>query len=295
MRAVRQAADPVHLKPGGRSDKARDTAVAGRRLGKVCSDRDFDGAFQFLSERALANRRKKNPRIERQWTLEVGNKADLNDPFSGYGQDISSVEKDELDRRCLEVMGVLEKTKKRLTMVDLGCGKGIQGVRFALSGHRSFLYDLKKSRDLARMLAISFPICKGMKFIECDLRSCDSVPFPRNIDVIYSQRFIHYLNWDQSTGLLRRIRLHSSNKAFLFLSAAGRDTEIGLSHPKRNAPLNDRLALPSAEMQEKHKIFKPLCIYSCNELNIMASAAGFVCIEFWESEFGNVKAIYRKS
>lgn len=57
-----------------------------------------------------------------------------------HGADIALQRMDDLDRQCLEF--ILLNGDKRLIAYDIGCGAGIQGMRFAALGCISRLYDI---------------------------------------------------------------------------------------------------------------------------------------------------------
>jgi len=57
-----------------------------------------------------------------------------------HGADIASQRLDDLDRRCLVEM--LQSAMQHPVCLDLGCGYGYQGMRMALMGGCSHLYDL---------------------------------------------------------------------------------------------------------------------------------------------------------
>jgi SpoVK/Ycf46/Vps4 family AAA+-type ATPase len=210
----------------------------------------------------------------------------------GFGRNVSSQEIDDLDREAAEYALSLRASKKnRRTAIDLGCGDGIGGVRFALSGIDSILYDLAFPRTLLRLMQ-EYRL-GNIKKIARDMAQITENHLPHNVDVVYSQRALHYLTSDELFHLLSQVRKRCNEQCRVFLSIAGYDTEIGRSHSKRNLSLESRHGLPSKDMQSKHLIRHPLTIYRKQEFVDLVEAASFKVLKCEVSQFGNIKGSFK--
>ena len=82
--------------------------------------------------------------------------------------------------------------------------------------------------------------------------------------------------------------------AHFFLSASGKNSEIGNSHPLRDANIRKRFDRIRSDTAEKHDILEPICVYTPRELEELMWGAGFITVDLWESGFGNVKGVFSK-
>ena len=119
-----------------------------------------------------------------------------------------------------------------------------------------------------------------------------SADLPSEIVIGYSQRFIHYLEFQEAVRLLRLIREHMPEGARLFLSASGLWSELGNGYVGAAQPLPRRFAPLSAAMAEKHDIRVRVCLYTPSELAELCQSAGFRCDRVYTSAFGNVKGVF---
>jgi hypothetical protein len=209
----------------------------------------------------------------------------------GFGRNVSSQEIDDLDREAAEFALSLKASRKnRCVAIDLGCGDGVGGVRFALSGIDSYLYDLAFPRSLLRLMQ-EYRL-GNLKKISRDMARINENHIPHHVDIVYSQRALHYLTAEELSQLLSQVRNRCSRRCRAFLSIAGYDTEIGVSHSKRGLPLKQRHGLPSVEMQSKHLIHFPLTIYRAEEFVDLVEGVGFKVLKCETSPFGNIKGSF---
>ena len=211
-----------------------------------------------------------------------------------FGQDIASQRFDELDRSCVRfALNLLDKGRKANKAIDLGCGKGIQGVRLGMMGFETVIYDIEHMPNLIEEVRKLYPLCK-IKKIRADLQNIKADFFPQGIDICYSQRFIHYLRFNDAVLLLKKVFANMRPGGRLFISASGLHSEIGKAHPQCNLAVSERFAKIERVMADKHDIHAPICPYSESELVELCRAAGFALIAADTSEFGNVKAIFER-
>ncbi len=210
---------------------------------------------------------------------------------ASHGVDIASQWTDELDLEALRFV-VSPKIPKRVAM-DLGCGLGTQGIRFAVLGCRSFLYDIVDIGERIERIRQALDIT-ALEFRKLDLRQATPEDFPADAGVAYSQRFIHYLRFDEASRLLRSLAGRLCAKARLFLSASGLGSELGSGYADATVPMEDRFAPLASAMQAKHGVREPVCLYTKEELERLVVAHGFAAVRTWTTPFGNVKGVFER-
>jgi len=114
---------------------------------------------------------------------------DLINTSGRHGADISSQRIDELDVAAL-LYAIRERHRPGVA-IDLGCGIGIPGLRFAVLGFTTILLDripieqtVLRVSGLDQLLPLSYLMKDAITLDEADL--------PNELVLCYSQRFIHY-------------------------------------------------------------------------------------------------------
>ena len=211
------------------------------------------------------------------------------------GANISSQRMDDLDSRCIEYAFFLRrKRRNNFRSVDLGCGDGVQSFLLALLGYEAFAYDQEPLPHDVLSAKATYGRMR-FKFRQCDLADLNTVKFPNNgVDICYSQRFIHYLHPTEARQLLEKVTKSMTRGGHLFISASGKNTEIGRAHPFRDLPLNKRFASIESTTAKKHSIHDPITVYSLGEFEEMMNLCGFETVDVWESDFGNLKGVFAK-
>lgn len=205
----------------------------------------------------------------------------------GFGGDISTQRVDDLDRRALTQIMAYTRSP---VCIDLGCGLGAQGLRFALLGAETHLYDRIPASDPVIKLSQHYQL--SLRYHQKDLMELRAEDLPENIDVVYTQRCIHYLRYPQAVGLMKTLRRCVGTHSTLFVSASGLNTEYYDGYEGKNMPLETRWGCVSEDMQHKHGVLAPLCLYTCEDLKRLMTEAGFKTDEVWSSKFGNVKGVF---
>ena len=207
-----------------------------------------------------------------------------------HGVDVSSQRLNNLDKTGLRYALDLDLYEGSHSAVDLGCGLGSQGVRFSLLGMDTTLIDIHDISDRVDLLSDLFSL-GDLQFTQTDARELQADDLPDGISLLHSQRFIHYLTFEEARALLSLLaeRMASSGRAFI--SASGLYSELGDDYPDRDVALEDRYSNLSPTMAERHDIRDPVCLYAKEDMEQLLSESGFQLREFLPSDFGNVKAI----
>lgn len=209
---------------------------------------------------------------------------------SMHGGDISSQRFDDLDKKALQY--ALSKNEN-VTAVDIGCGLGAQGLRFSLIGAQVTLIDTMDISERVSVLNKLFDMV-NMDFVNKDVRNLRAEDIPTEIDVVYSQRFIHYLTFDEAKSLLELVGEHVASGGRIYLSASGLRTELGEGYPDRQEPPEHRYSSLKPSIAEKHGIHDHVCLYEKEDMRKLLMHAGFKPIDIFTSSFGNIKGIAKK-
>lgn len=205
-----------------------------------------------------------------------------------HGADISSQRLGALDEAALR--HILDMRDTSATAIDIGCGLGAQGVRFGLLGVETTLVDVLDISPRIDVLREAFEICE-LHFVNKDADRLTAHDLPDRIGTVYSQRFIHYLRFDDAAELLGHIVERMIPDGRVFLSASGLHTELGDGYTHRERPLEDRYAKLDPAMREKHDIRDRICLYTTEDMERLLVASGIEPVRIRRSEFGNIKAI----
>jgi hypothetical protein len=212
---------------------------------------------------------------------------DLDLAEGGHGAEIARQRMDALDREALAYALELGSG----CAIDLGCGAGVQGLRFAALGFETVLIDtLPHERTVLGAAEIDRVL--PIRYLRTDARGLREDDLPARVALAYSQRFIHHLAFGEAVALLRVVRARMPAGARLFLSASGLASELGEGYRDASRPLSARYAALTPAMRAKHHIEGPVCLYSRDDLASLARAAGFQVERVALSEFGNVKGVF---
>lgn len=207
-----------------------------------------------------------------------------------HGVDVSSQRLNNLDKTGLRYALGLDLYEESHSAVDLGCGLGSQGVRFSLLGMDTTLIDIHDISDRVDLLSDLFSL-GDLQFTQTDARELQPDDLPDGISLLHSQRFIHYLTFEEARDLCTLLADRMAPSGRVFISASGLHSELGDGYPDRDVALEDRYSKLSPTMAERHDIRDPVCLYAKEDMERLLSESGFQMCEFLPSDFGNVKAI----
>lgn len=206
-----------------------------------------------------------------------------------HGSDISFQRIDELDKASLKQVCLISEAK----VLDIGCGLGGQSVRFAMLGANVTAIDIIDSAAIIEKKLAQLGIRNDyVNFQQKDIFSYfDNCTDMYNI--VYSQRFIHYLPYDLARKLVECLYNHLERDGYVFISASGMTSELSKGYDSGRV-INERFSRLEHKTALKHGILTPVCLYYKEELQDLFVQAGFTTLSIWTSSFGNIKAIFKK-
>lgn len=207
-----------------------------------------------------------------------------------HGADIASQRIDDLDRQALRL--VLKLSSDKPVCVEYGCGLGWQGVRLALLGAQVHMYDLLPPSPLVQALLVEPDL--QVDYHQRDLCGLSAEDLPTSIRIAFSQRTVHYLQWDAALQLVRSTADRMAPGAAFFISASGIESELGEGYAGSAVSVDRRFAALSRSMQDFHGIRERVCLYSEADLRLLMGLAGFTEVRVWKSSFGNIKGVFRR-
>ena len=221
----------------------------------------------------------------------------------GYGGEISSQREDALDRMALRyaAQATALTTGRPAVAYDIGCGQGAMALKFAAAGCAVVACDIEPMPHLAAFAnkalgksAATLPparnaAAQSLFVVVADARRVDWSGFPAP-DLVYSQRFLHYLRFPEAVALIRALTRRSP-RCNLYLSMSGRHSELGDGYT--DTPLECRFDYLADTMAGKHGIAQKVCLYALDDAERLAAECGLEIIRLWQSKFGNVKMAAR--
>src|SRR5690606_38861818 len=91
--------------------------------------------------------------------------------------------------------------------------------------------------------------------------------FPRKYDFVYTQRFLHYLSYQEASAFISLVSAITNPGGILFISASGIGSELSDGYEGGAVEIQKRFFHLSPKMASRHGIFEKVCLYSEDELD----------------------------
>lgn len=210
----------------------------------------------------------------------------------GFGLDIAATRADELDDLCAKfVADLFCQTGIAPRVLDVGCGAFGQSMRLCAAGATVTAVDINPHLSVTYSNISTQMPKKRLAFVCGDIQAITFEGTNGSFDVVYSQRMLHYLKWNQAAALLKKLTAASRHNARFFCSVSGLHSELGLGYPDATLAVIDRFCMLAPEVARRHQISEPLCLYTMSDFNHLLARAGLGVVSIWQSPFGNIKAI----
>ncbi len=180
--------------------------------------------------------------------------------YDGRGVDISSQRQDQLDLSALNFIREKVARCNKVQVIELGGGCGAHSIQMAIEGAEVIMIDIADTaaENFHKFSKTERGNPERLHFIQKDFTSLKQEDIPENYDMLFSQRSIHYVPYEDAKKILQLLYGHMARNGVIFISAAGWDTEYGKTYPDRNRPVDQRFNFITPDMQEKpgirHKI-----------------------------------------
>lgn len=217
------------------------------------------------------------------------NPDDFAPTVNGRGLDVSTQYTDDLDRVCC--IHIASLSGKHVKTVDLGGGKGGHSIRMADLGADVLMIDVA---DMASTQFGASVTPGKISFLLKDFKDLAAGDVPDQFDVLYSQRALHYLPYNDAKKCLSLMFNRMAQGGAVFISVAGMGSEFGATYPHRALPVEQRFSVLAHDMQTKFNTREPLVLYQQDEVKDLLARTGFSNISFIHSNFGQIRAVARK-
>lgn len=212
---------------------------------------------------------------------------------SGAGLSLHTQPMDFLDRECLKFIQDNHLNNADFHALDIGGGAGKHTIRMAQMGVRVTLVDRQdpsKNIDLVEEKGV---VKKGLiNLVQKEFTDVDIEKELKPYHLIYSQRAINYLPFEDFMTLLTALRQNAESGSRLYLSVSGYENEFAQTMPTRDEPLESRYGYLGCEkMKEKHNIYGKTLVFKQEEIEEILTKLGFTIERIETSTFGNVKTI----
>lgn len=208
--------------------------------------------------------------------------------MSKHGIQITSTRVGKLEKELIKYTLDLPKSAMGL---DLGAGNGFISILMSLLQKNIYFYDLKI--DFKLKVFKKLFVSKKLHLKKKNLKNIDYIDFPKNIDFVYSGRFLHYLEYFEAEDLLKKISKNMKSGAKIFITVSGLNSDIGINYDCADKNIKERYCLLSKSNQSRFKIKEKVTLYKKEELESLMSEY-FEIEKIWESDFKNIFIIAKK-
>lgn len=214
------------------------------------------------------------------------------------GADIATQRADDLDLASVQHA----QLHSGLSALDVGCGAGGQAARLAGVGARVTGLDMPELVDVFTEHMKLSQASYGQAWGSAEFFGSNMLDIPKewldahtkSFSQITCQRAIHYVRREQAIELLAQLRQVLADDGKMFISCSGLESELGNGYEAGNVAPNERFGLLAQDMQDKHQIKQPVCLYTQDEFAQMLAEAGWRIDTIYASAFGNIKTIASK-
>lgn len=204
---------------------------------------------------------------------------------SGHGADIATQRADDLD------LMALTHIRSGSFVLDLACGQGGQSLRMAHAGANVLALDIENFQNV---FAEYDPHPGKLHFAQFDLMNLSDINCAHLADAIVCQRAIHYFRFEHAVEIVKHMGNLLSKTGKIFLSASGISSELGNQYAGAEQPIETRFGRLHPTMAGKHGIHAEVCLYSEDDMILLAELAGLQVVDIFSSPFGNIKAVISK-
>ena len=214
------------------------------------------------------------------------------------GADIATQRADDLDQESVRHA----QLHAGLAALDVGCGAGGQAARLAGVGARVTGLDMPGLVDAFMGHMDASRASYGEAWGSADFFGSNMLDIPqewldahaKSFSQITCQRAIHYVRREQAVDILTKLRQALADDGKMFISCSGLESELGNGYDAKAVVPQERFGVLAADMQDKHQIKQPVCLYTQEEFAQMLGEAGWRIDTIYASAFGNIKAIASK-
>ncbi len=206
----------------------------------------------------------------------------------GYGVDVSSIRRDDLDENCLNYLKSFAKNKQP-TALDLGCGLGTVSLKMAELGAKVTMFELSNmpEKNIIRAIAEKRVSKDNIIFREKSFANITTDDMPENLDVLYSHRALHYLPYNNIKKTLSTVFNSMANGAAAFLSVAKYNTVLSKGYTASNESIEKRFGYLKKRNAKYTNIQQPITLFHKEEFKELLQAIGFKDIQINEPENKN--------
>ncbi len=184
-------------------------------------------------------------------------------------------------------------------VVDIGAGQGHQALRMAQAGAFVTMADIYDARTGKNDIDIADMIAQDKMDMLCkDWHDLSLADFKRPIDILYSQRSLSYVSYQDVIDLFTLLKKKMNNgidgSAYIFAAFNGIDSFYGMTHPLRDEDISKRHGFVSDRVKEKMFVTSKMTVYSEDDVKIlMTDVLGFYDIRIYVTRFDNIQVSAR--
>jgi hypothetical protein len=201
---------------------------------------------------------------------------------------------DEFDIKVIEYANSLAQGGiTDLSALDLGCSPYFpQSWRLAKLGFNVDAFDLENPIDTFDQINKSFK--NRINYKVKDIATLKSSDLQPNYDIIYSNRCLPFLKYNQAYELIHMLVNQVKSKSRFFLSFFSESADYAANYPM-DLPLENRFVPLNNIVARKNQMLAPVCIYKYDEIiKDLLGGLPITIIEILHAKSGSIKIIFEK-